>query len=261
MARHVFTDYLQSHPFWMMDVTFINAGLPVFNPILGFASITAPEITLETQEIAESNWLFNRIVIKRGSIGSFSIQRGVTFADSDFWQWTMEALSGGLHQYTASVRLTYRRDLLLVHFFARNPMGLQDPAAAYNLEVMLKTAEESAVYSIGNVLAARGIVNPLTGNNNSIAETVSTALSPKIVPAIGPFGFALRVPARAYLLRHCIPVRHKAGSDYNAADASVSIAELDFACEAIEEVSLSGILKGALSGVVGGIANTAAALA
>ena len=195
MARLAFTDYLQSFPFWMMDVGVLN-GLPVFNPVLGFASLTSPEVNIDQYTIRQANWYFDRHVVQRATLSPFTARRGVTFYDSDFWRWSMAALSGGT-AYT-TLGSSYRRSFIIIHFFARNPLeGLGVP----------KT--------------------PLIG----------AALN------FGPFEFALRVPAKAYLLKDCIPSRWKSSNDFDAMDGSVSIAELDFTCEGVEEISLAGVAQ------------------
>jgi len=215
MARPVFTDYLQAFPFWMMDVAPITfSGLPIFNPVLGFSSISAPEISVEQYTVRQANWYFDRHVVQRAAISPFTARRGVTFFDSDFWRWTQAALSG--NQTFSVGGSSYRRSFVLIHFFARNPL---------------------AALTGSNVPSANG--QDLSG----------VALN------FGPFEFALRVPAKAYLLKSCIPLRWRSGNDFDAADGSVSIAELDFNCELVEEISLSG----AISGAVNATANAAAA--
>jgi hypothetical protein len=172
-----------------MDVAPIDAlAAPVFNPLLGFSTLSAPEITVEEYQIKQGNWFFDRQVVKRGAISGFSAQRGVTYSDSDFWRWTISALTGGLESSLGSA--SYRRTFVLIHFFARNPTGI-------NLE---------------EATQARNF---------------------------GPFEFAIRVPARAYLLKGCIPTKWRSGNNFDAMDGSVSIAELDFSCEMVEEISLA----------------------
>jgi len=201
MARPAFTDYLQSFPFWMMDVAPISfSSAPIFNPVLGFSSISSPEIQVDQYPIRQGNWYFDRHVVQRGSVSPFTARRGVTFYDSDFWRWTVAGLSGGT---TISVGgASYRRNFVLIHFFARNPIA-----------------------------GLAGTAVPSSG----------TALN------FGPFEFALRIPAKAYLLKGCIPARWKSGNDFDATDGSVSIAELDFTCEMVEEISLGGALNGVIS--------------
>ena len=54
-----------------------------------------------------------------------------------------------------------------------------------------------------------------------------------------PYEHALfYVPARAWYLSGCIPVRYKAASDFDATSSEVSIMELDVDCEDIMEISV-----------------------
>jgi len=176
-----------------MDIAPIDPGARlVFNPLLGFSTLTAPEIVVEEYPIKPGNWFFDRQVLKRAAIGAFSVQRGVTFSDSDFWRWTMTALTGGLAYHTG---ISFRRTFILIHFFARNPI----PGTSAAFEEANKQ------------------------NRN-----------------FGPFEFAIRVPAKAYLLKGCIPTKWRAGNSFDAMSAAVSIAELDFSCEMVEEISLAG---------------------
>lgn len=48
----------------------------------------------------------------------------------------------------------------------------------------------------------------------------------------------LNVPGRAWLLFHCLPTRYKAGGDFDATNADVSIMEIDVQPLAIQEIVL-----------------------
>lgn len=126
MARPVISDYLQAFPFWIMDVTFagFGGGLPVFNPLLGFASVTSPDINIETYTIREGIGYFDKHVVQRATIAPITARRGVLFIDSDFYLWTISALSGGLHMSMGAV--TPRKNLILVHYFSRVSAGTGD---------------------------------------------------------------------------------------------------------------------------------------
>lgn len=134
MARITLQDFLQDCHFWLVDVGGLDpGGVPVFLSGYGFKSITAPSIEVEMHEIVEGNWPFKRKVIKGADVGPLTLQRGVAFEDSDFWRWTMAGLLGdtagwGAKGGTKIGGPTPRRNLLLLHFFARNPFN--DPLAA-----------------------------------------------------------------------------------------------------------------------------------
>jgi hypothetical protein len=103
---------------------------------------------------------------------------------------------------------TPRRDLLLIHFFTHKP-GLEwwsQPEAL-----------------VGSLIS-------------KMAETVRDITGFASGP--GPFEFAARVPARAFLLHNCIPVRYKPGSDFDASNSGVSLMELEVAVEGIDQINL-----------------------
>lgn len=154
---------------------------PVFTPIFGFTSISAPELTIETQPVQEGNWFFPKHLVKSGGVGAITLSRGVTFVDADFYVWMVSVLSGNKILNVGGV--SPRRSFLLIHFFQR-----------FLVQGDLK---------------------------------------------LGPFEFAARVPARAFLLKNCVPTRYKAGTDFSAQDGSISLAEIDLQPEGIEEINLA----------------------
>lgn len=205
MARTVLEDYLQAFPFWLADVAPVQQGeLPILNPLLGFASITAPEITAEVLDITEANWLFKRKVLKNADIGNLTLMRGATFYDFDFYNWMMAALGlrsvvGQAFGVGVVAGGTPRRNLLLIHYFTSHPVaGLADAA----------------------------------GQNYGISVSGLPA-SP------GPFEVIAKVPARAFYLQGCLPVRYKSGSDFDAKSGDVSMMELELAVESMEQVVLT----------------------
>lgn len=115
MARARLIDRMQSHPFWLLDASGVagNILFSVFDPTLGFSSITAPEITVNLREIKPGNWEYNRKVVKSASVSPITLARGVNFYDSDFYNWITNAILG--HQ-------PVRRDLALVHFMGWRPI-------------------------------------------------------------------------------------------------------------------------------------------
>jgi phage tail-like protein len=203
VARTNIEDYLQAYPFWLMDVGPMGPlEAPVFTPLLGFASISSPEITGDVYTFREGNYYFDRHVLKGATIGGFSISRGVTFYDSDFYTWMLDAVAG--HTFYQVGGPTPRRNFMLIHYFARNPI----PGT-----------------TIGD-----------TGGDDTGGRF-----------SIGPFEVTARVPARAYALSGCIPTRWKSGTDFDASSSSVSIAELDFVCEGLDLVDLSGKILAAIN--------------
>ena len=208
-----------------MDVAPIEGiSLPIFNPLFGFNSITAPGLSVETADITEGNWLYGRKVVKRAQVDAMTLTRGVTFYDSDFWRWITAAVTGNTMNFRMNLLpdlpiggVSPRRKLLLIHFFARNP-GINAVAA-----------------SIGGYVAATAG----GGSFNAVAAASAATLASFGFGAIGPFQLAARMPAKAWLLHGCIPTRFKSGGDFDASSGEVSVAELEVAPEMIEEISLS----------------------
>lgn len=226
MARSALQDYLQVYPFWLFDVAPIESlALPIFTPLSGFSTISAPEITVELQDIKEANWHFKRHAIKSADVSPITLTRGVTFANSDFWRWIIASITGDTEwqlkiPFIPPSRIggpTPRRQLILVHFFSRNPLGSLGAAAAAIVNSQLDTAS-AITGAFGPAVASVGLASVL-----------------------GEFGFdiAVRIPARAYVLHGCLPTRYKVGGDFDASASDISIAELDLKPELVEEISLT----------------------
>lgn len=47
-----------------------------------------------------------------------------------------------------------------------------------------------------------------------------------------------RIPARAWVLKDCLPGRYKAGSDFDANSGAVSVASIDIYPEVVDEVTV-----------------------
>ena len=220
MARSNLSDVLQVFPFWLFDVA-PNEGrsLPIFNPLAGFATCSAPGLTFEMQDITEGNWHFRRKVIKKVDVDSITVPRGVTFSDSDFCKWTFAAVTCNPQGFQVRRHFdklsiggpTPRRNFLLIQFFARNPL------AALNTLSGLAGAQIGAQIGIESSLGFGGTSFPF-----------------------GPFEFSPKIPAKAWMLHDCIPVRYKTGSDFDASSGDVSIAEIEFQPEMFEEINLAG---------------------
>ena len=244
MARTPTFDHLRDSNFWLLDVAPIDAvSLPIFTPIIGFNTVSAPEITLDVTQISEGNSSFStRQVVKGASVGNVTMTRGVTFFDSDFWRWTIAAARGSTGgRDTELVReatgnptfevggLTYRRSLLLIHFF-RN----------FGFPGVSSGAGNTAA-TIAGAAVSGGTISTAVGFDQGTAAGVASAVqlaAMEIWAGISGNG-SVKVPARAFLLRGCIPVRYKTGGDFDASSGQVSIQELEVAVESVEEISLA----------------------
>lgn len=240
MARLSLAEHLQSHAFNLLDVAPISPrALPVFLPGSSFSSVTSPEVNIEMQDIPEGNAIFTKRVIKKGDVSSITLQRGATAYDSDFYRWMMVALTGRPKYFggRTPVQLggpSARRTLLLVHFFRHSilPQALTagaNAAASAAVSGILSGIDGGAsagVFgaSVTPVGAAVGAASALAGQGSPL-----------------PLGTAVRLPARAWLLQGCLPTRYKAGSDFEATSADVSIMELELAVESFQEYALGSI--------------------
>lgn len=236
MARNSLLDFLSVFPFWLVDVGPLDSfSLPIFNPLAGFASISAPEINVETDTIQEANYFLDKKVVKRANVSSITLTKGVTATSAGFWEWVTSALKGepvtqvGWIPYNpAGFGLTYRRNLMLLHFY-RGPVASPRTKAGTNAGI----ADRAALIGAG-VLATGGSAGAAAGLAGALA------LVAKGGTLLGGFEFAARVPARAFLLYDCVPKRYKTGSDFDARSGDISISEMEFELETFEEVSLLG---------------------
>lgn len=240
MARLSLSEHLQNFCFNLLDVAPISPrALPVFLPGSSFSSVTAPEINIEMQDIPEGNALFTKRVIKKGEISSITLQRGATAYDSDFYRWMMVALTGRPKFFggRTPVQLggpSARRTLLLVHFF-RHSILPQARTAGINAAA---SAAVSGILSGIDGGAATGVFGGAVTAVGAAAGAVG-ALAGQGSPL--PLGTAVRLPARAWLLQGCLPTKYKAGGDFEATNADVSIMELEIAVEAVQEFALGRI--------------------
>lgn len=253
MARPVVTDLLQTSNFYLFDIGPIDAfSLPIFIPLFGFSSITSPELTLSTQAINQANALYPHEVITGASVGPITLSRGICGIDSDFWRWINATSrgytgggvidkiggSGGINNNPYPLGeiggVTYRRNLLLVHFFRNfyeGWLGITG-AAATTTGISAAAGYVASDYS-GLDLMSAGITFGQLGLAQALGATLGD------IPESQKGRIFLKVPARAFLLRNCIPTRYKAGTDYDASTSQVSIAELEVNVESFEEIALA----------------------
>jgi hypothetical protein len=227
LARNAITDFLSDSNFWLIDVAHIESiAAPLFTPIAGFNSITMPEINIEMQDIPVGIGFGHYKVVKGVDYTNVTLSRGTRFFDSDFWNWTMTAITGD----TATPAINFRpgsrslggpsprRDLLLVHFFRNFPLPLGP----------VPTDAGRIASSIAAGAATAGLVT-------AFGDVVQAGLF-----AASAFREGVpKLPARAWLLGGCIPTRYKPGSDFDAASGQVSIMELEVAIESVEEIGLA----------------------
>lgn len=233
MARSRLLDVLQSHLFWAFDAS--NSGVPVYNPLFGFSRISAPEITAELETFKDGTFLWNRSVVKGGSVGPVTFERAASMFDADFYDWIMFTLHGNkdfedggtlgkLNSIlTNGGKVSPRRNLLIVQFTNINIGNVGN-----NASVATQAAAVAGTIALG----------ALTGLAFGGGALGAAAGAGAAIVGLGPFQFATRIPARAWLLHNCLPTRYKAGSDFDANTAAISLQELEVQPEHIEEFSL-----------------------
>lgn len=246
-TRAAMFDPLRASRFWLYDVAPIDGiTLPIFQPLSGFNAITSPEITVETLDFHEGNFPFTRHVVKSADVGNITLTRGVTFYNADFFNWIKAALSGttgvgntnnesGFQGFKLNQigGVTYRRSLLLVHFF-RN-FGV--PGLPSVGDVARRNAAIAATAATGAAISAgTGVLLDSVGAGIASAANL-TATS--VWGGLQPHSLGIKIPARAFLLQNCVPIRYKSGSDFDASSGDVSIQELEIAVEMMEEISLA----------------------
>lgn len=244
MARSALSDYLQVYSFWLCDVAPIEPlALPLFTPLLGFQQISAPEMTVEFQEITEANWHFKKKVVKAADVSNITLMRGATWYDMDFYKWIFAALDGSTEGRGDPITRkgkgglglavggpTPRRDLLLIQYLPHSPI----PASA------------AYAASAAGMLALQGTVTGLTGGASSLTSFsyvgtagASVAGLASVGRGLGPIEIAPRIPAKAWILYGCVPARYKAAGDFDATSSEISLQELEIVVEHWDEIGLS----------------------
>ena len=215
MARLAITDYLQNHTFWLMDAGPIrSARPPALTPTYAFSSVSAPSIEAQVTTIRQANHPHGVPVITGGEEGPITLRRGASFGDTEFYRWIAAAVRGdpsahpamGVLRGVGAPPVYIRRDLLLIHFFPRLPF------------VQANTALNTGPNRVGSQGGLGG------------------ALLQALIPA--PFEGGLRIPARAWLLKGCVPTKYVAASDFDAGSAAVSLVELTVQPEHLTEINL-----------------------
>lgn len=105
MARALNTDYLQNFAFSVRDVSrggLAGEGDPFdFNggedSGVGFSTVSGLTIQAELYSVNEGTFPFPRNVIRRASVSSVTLRRGMAPRDSDFYNWFNAALFGDVN--------------------------------------------------------------------------------------------------------------------------------------------------------------------
>ena len=161
--------------------------------------------------------------------------------DADFYDWIMFTLHGNkdfedggtlgkvANFLTGGGRVSPRRNLLIVQF---SNMNIANAASsAQKIAGMAEIAYLTTLISGGGGFFSSAATAAVAGG-------LAAAGGSSAPVALGPFQFAMRVPARAWLLHGCLPIRYKSGSDFDAMTSAISLQELEVMPEHVEEFSL-----------------------
>lgn len=249
MPRLRLFDALQDHYFWAFDAS-DSGGVPIFNPLFGFSRISAPEIGVEIDQFKDGTFLYNRGVVKGGTVSPVLFERAASMFDADFYTWIIHTLHGnkefenggtlgnaigaiGSALFGSSVP-NPRRNLLIVQF---NSYNLAAAAKDINNPLVAATVT-GGVAAVGAMAAASIGAGGLSAAGGLAAAAGGSILGATTPVGVGPFQFATRIPARSWLLHNCLPVRYRAGNDFDASSGNISLMELEVQPEYIEEFSL-----------------------
>ena len=258
------SELLTTYSFWLMDVGPLDGvGLPLFAPLFGFSTMTAPSVTLGVRTIKEANWYYPRKVLDgSATVSPIRMTRGISFVDADFYRWIQTGLFGDTGHGAKYGTLigggpTPRRNFLLIHYFSTSIADddWKSGAKSINADIARGDSDNSGawgdgvstinqVYSgiagaAGLAVAAGGAIFSNSGGN-WLGTTAAVAAQGAGFAAINAaVGYALRIPAKAYYLKGCLPTMYKPASDFDASASNISIQELEFEMEEWEEISLA----------------------
>lgn len=75
---------------------------------VGFSKVSIPSVTLGTEDFKEGTWPFRRRVVTEASLGTLTLEKGVTRFDSSFWRWAMGAVNGKMGRQQLIIQLLHR---------------------------------------------------------------------------------------------------------------------------------------------------------
>ncbi len=222
------SDYLSDHLFWAMDIS-AQKSLPIFTPLFGFSSISAPKIQVETETFKDGTYNYPRHVVKGATVSPITFTRAASLYDSDFYNWIYYAIEGTtVARANNLIGDTFagpvRRDLLIIHF------------ARINLDTGgvigdLARVVEGALFS--------GLAGGETASGLGALGTAASVLGGSNIGfSTGPVQFAAWCPARCWILNGCLPISYAAGSDFNASSGQISLMSIEIQSEFISEYSL-----------------------
>lgn len=219
MARPLTEEYFQNFRFHLFDVA-LTAGsldLPLLalSPQLGFQSITPPTISVEVSQIRPGNSPFPVAVVKEATVSNVTLTRGVLTGDSEFYNWTRQAIYG---------RGAFRRTLLLIQTH-RNLRGDDGSISRFG-DLGAIVGASLAIGAFGAAgSAAATIATPRRRNSSGFSADANAAGEP------------LDLYARIWTLWDALPVRYQPASTFDAQDDGITMQELELDVETISEIN------------------------
>jgi phage tail-like protein len=144
MPRTQQADFLMVHKFQLVDVSVTIP--PIFLPAYGFSAVTAPELTLDMQNITEGNFEYPRKVFKKASVNNIICSRGAQLQDNDFWTWIDNYLQGKRD----------KKNLLLIQSTMINESSITGSAITNSLPGPLKSIGNSVLGGVSTAASALG---------------------------------------------------------------------------------------------------------
>lgn len=144
MPRPVSTDFLHSMRFHVSIVGSNNAGYlsggsrNVETNDAGFTACTTPELSSETVEYKEGQFIYPRKYPGNPSVSDITMSRGVARQDGSFWIWMQGAVEGGDLAATG----TYREDVRIDHYHRDKAF-----AGGPNIQVWAIDAKPARMYT------------------------------------------------------------------------------------------------------------------
>jgi T4-like virus tail tube protein gp19 len=92
MSRSQISDYLQTGRFHVLDISLSLP--PILLPVFSFKSCSLPAMEADIASHKEANYEFPRKYIIGGSVGTMTLEQGVSLFNSDFYDWITKAIDG-----------------------------------------------------------------------------------------------------------------------------------------------------------------------
>jgi len=172
------------------------------------------------------------------------------FLDSDFYRWVQSAIFGDMGVGAKVISLTGggptpRRNLVLIHYFPTSPRKADFLSRPGSEGITNDPGQESIDQVYAGALSAGAMALTSAGVGIALDDAALAAGIATNVVGTGfsmlnaAQGFPIRIPAKAFLLKGCLPTFYKPASDFDANSSNISLQEIEFEMEEWEEISLA----------------------